>query len=137
MTFAGVNTLGILGAAIAGYVFGAVYYMLLAKSWMAAVGKTEDEIKANMSAVPYIVAFVCQLIMAIMLAGVVAHLGDKSMTVRNATISAFFIWLGFVVTTLAVNHAFQGAKRSLTAIDGAHWLGVLLIQGVVLGLFGS
>ena len=37
---------------------------------------------------------------------------------------------------MAVNHAFQGAKRSLTLIDGGHWLGVLLIQGAILGWWG-
>jgi hypothetical protein len=34
---------------------------------------------------------------------------------------------------MTVNHAFQGAKRSLTLIDGGHWLGVLVLQGAVLG----
>jgi hypothetical protein len=41
-----------------------------------------------------------------------------------------------VITTLAVNHAFQGSKRALTLIDGGHWLGVLLLQGAVIGLMG-
>jgi hypothetical protein len=36
------------------------------------------------------------------------------------------------MTSLIVNHAFQGAKRMLTLIDGGHWLGVLLIQSAVL-----
>jgi hypothetical protein len=37
---------------------------------------------------------------------------------------------------MAVNHGFQGAKRALTVIDGIHWLAVLLVQGLVIGLFG-
>jgi hypothetical protein len=32
--------------------------------------------------------------------------------------------------------AFQGAKGALTVIDGGHWLGVLLIQGAILGWWG-
>ncbi|MBM3524115.1 MAG: DUF1761 domain-containing protein, partial [Alphaproteobacteria bacterium] len=35
-----------------------------------------------------------------------------------------------------VNHGFQGVKRALTVIDGGHWLGVLLIQGVIIGWMG-
>jgi hypothetical protein len=35
-----------------------------------------------------------------------------------------------------VNHAFQGAKTTLTLIDGGHWLGVLLLQGTILGAWG-
>jgi hypothetical protein len=42
-----------------------------------------------------------------------------------------------VITTLAVNNAFRGAKPSLTVIDAGHWLGVLILQGAILGWFGS
>ena len=42
----------------------------------------------------------------------------------------------FVATTLVVNHGYQRSKASLMLIDGAHWLGVLLIQGAVIGLMG-
>jgi hypothetical protein len=73
-----------------------------------------------------------------MLAGVILHLAKAGQpaTVRNGMISAGFIWAGFVMTSLIVNHAFQGAKRALTLIDGGHWLGVLLIQGAILGWMG-
>jgi hypothetical protein len=47
------------------------------------------------------------------------------------------MWLGFVATTLAVNNAFRGATGSLTLIDGGHWLGVLLLQGAVIGWLGT
>jgi hypothetical protein len=40
------------------------------------------------------------------------------------------------MTSLVVNHAFQGVRRTLTLIDGGHWLGVLLIQGAIIGWFG-
>lgn len=104
---------------------------------MATLGKTEEEIKANMSPVPYVIAAIAQLLIAFMLAGVTGHLGTDMTTVRKGLITAFFIWLGFIVTTMAVNHAFQGAKRSLTVIDSGHWLGVLLVQGLVIGVFGT
>lgn len=136
MNFAGVNYLAVVVAAVASFVFGSVYYMALGKSWMAALGKTEADMKANMSPVPFIVAAVAQLVMAFMLAGVIGHLGQGMVTAKNGLIAGFFVWLGFVATTLAVNHGFQGARRSLTLIDGGHWLGVLLIQGLVLGLMG-
>jgi hypothetical protein len=88
--------------------------------------------------IPYIIAGVALLVMAWMLAGVLLHLSRSGMIVgvRAGMISGFFLWLGFVITTMAVNHAFQGAKRSLTLIDGGHWLGVLMIQGAILGWWG-
>jgi hypothetical protein len=74
--------------------------------------------------------------MAYVLAGLIGYLGADQVTPWNGLVSGFVVWIGFVATTLATNHSFQGAKRSLTLIDGLHWLGVLLIQGVVIGLIG-
>lgn len=136
MAFEGINYLAVVVAMVASYAFGAAYYMALAKPWMAALGKTEAEVKAGASPVTYGVTAFAQLIMAFMLAGVMGHLGAVGMGPVGGLTTAFFVWLGFVATTLVVNHGFQGAKRALTVIDGAHWLGVLLIQGLVIGLFG-
>ena len=129
------HILPVLVAAVAGFVFGAIYYMTFGKAWMAALGTTAEEIRGNRSMVPFITAFVAQVVMATMLYGIIHHIGD--MTVRRGMISATFIWIGFVITTMAVNHGFQGSKRMLTLIDGAHWLGVLLIQGAVIGFLGG
>jgi len=137
MNFAGLDYLAIVVAAVAGFAFGSVYYMALAKPWRAAVGKSEAEVKASMSPVTFAVAAVAQLVIAFVFAAVLAHQGAAMATVGNGLKTGFFLWLGFVLTTLAVNHGFQGARRSLTVIDGLHWLGVLLIQGLVLGLFGA
>ena len=131
MHFAGLNYLAVLVAAIAGFGFGAAWYTLLGKSWMAAVGLREQP---RPSAGPFVTAFICQLVMAWVLAGIIGHLGEIS--VRQATISAAFVWLGFIATALTVNHRFQGAPWSLTLIDAGHWLGVLLVMAVVIGLFG-
>lgn len=137
MAFGGMSYLAILVAAIASYIFGAVWYMALSKQWIAALGQTEEEFKSRpFSPVPFVIAFISQLVMAFVLAGTIGHLGVGQVTPRNGMISALFIWTGFVLTTLATNHGFQGAKRSLTVIDGLHWLGVLVIQGLVIGLFG-
>jgi len=139
MEFAGLNYFAIVLAAVVSFMFGWLWYgVLLPKSWMAAVGKSEEELKKDggVSPTPFIIAFIAQLIMAWVLAGVIGHLGQGQVTFKNGVISAAFVWLGFVITTLAVNHAFQGAKRALTLIDGGHWLGVLVLQGAVIGLIG-
>jgi len=135
MTFTGVNYIAVIIAALAGFGLGAIWYMVLAKPWMHAVGKTEaDRPQGSAQVVPFAIAIVALLIMAWMLAGVMGHLGD--ITIRGGVISGFFVWLGFVITTMGVNHAFSGAKPMLTLIDGGYWLAVLLIQGAVIGAFG-
>jgi hypothetical protein len=134
------NYLAILVAAIAGFAFGAGWYTALGRQWLAARGLSEAEAKARTgpSPLPFIISFVALLIMAWMLSGILLHLarGGTALTVRSGMISGFFLWLGFVITTMAVNNAFEGERRALTVIDGAHWLGVLLIQGAILGWWG-
>lgn len=138
MDFAGINYLAVLVAAIASFLFGGVWYGVLGKQWMAAVEKTEDEIKSAGRSMPLLfgITIAAQLVMAAVLAGLIGHLGSGQVTVWNGLVSAGFVWLGFVATTLAVNHGYQGSKTSLTVIDGLHWLGVLLIQGAIIGAFG-
>jgi hypothetical protein len=138
MVFAGLNYLAIVIAAVAGFMFGGAWYTMLSGQWLAAVGKSADEIKRSTRSMPVLLAttLAAQLIMAWVLAGVIGHLGPGQVTIRNGLISAAFNWVGFVATTLVVNHGYGGQKPSLTLIDGAHWLGVLLIQGFVIGAFG-
>lgn len=136
MTFAGMNYLAIVVAAIMGFAFGGLYYNVLSKHWLAAIGLTKAKINKNSSSAPFIIAFVANLVMAWVLAGVVGHLGPGQVTVRNGIISAVFIWVGFIATTIAVNNAFGLRKPMLTAIDTGHWLGVLLIMGAIIGAFG-
>jgi len=136
MQFAGMNYLAIVAAAAAAYVFSAVYYTLLSRHWLNAAGLTRESARRKRPWLPFVVALVADLVLAWILAGVVGHLGLGQVTVRNAMISGAFVWLGFVLTTIAVNNAFAGRKPMLTLIDAAHWLGVLLVAGLVIGLFG-
>jgi hypothetical protein len=144
MTFAGVNYLAIVVAAVAAWLAGAAWYGVLAKPWVAAQGKTMEEFKAKQEAMrgspaayaPFVIAFIAERVMAWALAGVLGHLGPGQVTLRNGVISAFFVWLGFVLTTMAVNYGFGERGIKLAAIDAGHWLLVLLIQGAILGAWG-
>ncbi len=142
MHITGISYMAVALAAVASFMFGGIWYGLLSKQWMAAAGVDEKFAKGSGSGpspVPFIVAFLALLVMAWMLAGMLLHLsrGGVAMTLRNGLISGALIWAGFVMTSLVVNHAFQGAKRTLTLIDGGHWLGVLLIQSAVITLMSS
>jgi hypothetical protein len=135
MSFSGVNYIAVIIATLAGFGLGTMWYMVLSKPWMRAVGKTEaDRPRGPAQFLLFAIAIMALFVMALMLAGLMGHLGD--ITVRGGVISGFFVWLGFVITTMGVNHAFNGASPMLTLIDGFYWLAVLLIQGAVIGAFG-
>jgi hypothetical protein len=136
MTFAGMNYLAILVAALAAFGWGAIYYTTLSNQWLVAVGMTKEQMQTNRTAVPFIISFVALLVMAWVLAGTLGHLGSGQVTLKNGIISALFLWLGFVVTTIFVNNAYPGRKYTLSVIDSIHWLGVLVIQGAIIGALG-
>jgi Protein of unknown function (DUF1761) len=139
MSLGSLNYLPIFAAAIASFVFGGVWYSSLSKPWMDAVGMSPERAQTHRSSLGlYVLTFVAQLVMAWMLAGILVHLGQGGLatTLRTGLISAGFLWLGFVIPTMVVNYAFHGARQSLTLIDGGHWLGVLLIQGAIMGWWG-
>ena len=133
MAFAGMNYLAILVAAIAAFAWGAAYYMTLSKQWLAAVGRVEP----NKSPTPFIISFVALLVMGFVLAGSIGHLGPGNVTIKNGIISGAILWAGFVATTVFVNNAYPGRKYALSLIDSGHWLGVLVIEGAVIGAFGT
>jgi hypothetical protein len=138
VAFAGINYLGVILAAVASWLAGAAWYTVLARPWMIALGKTKSELMTpagTPSPLPFVVAFVAQLVMAWVLAGIVGHVG--AVTAVNGIIAGLFAWLGFVVTSLAVNYSFARHQIMLTLIDGGHWLLVLVLQGAMIGLIGT
>jgi hypothetical protein len=136
MVFAGLNYLAILLAALAAFGWGAIYYMTLSKQWLAAVGITQEQMQTGRSAAPFVISFVALIVMSWVLAGTVGHLGPGQVTLKNGIISGLFLWLGFIATTVFVNNAYPGRKYSLSVIDSIHWLGVVVIEGAVIGALG-
>ncbi len=140
MTFAGINYIAVLIAAVAGWLIGAAWYMALGKTWTAALGLTAETMEASKKepgfALPFIYAFAANVIMAWVLAGVLGHLGAGQVTVKNGVISGAFSWLGFVFTTMLVNNSFARRDWRLLWIDGGHWLAVLMVMGAVIGAMG-
>jgi hypothetical protein len=136
MIFGSVNWLAIIVATIASMALGFVWYMALANQWMAALDKSRDEVMAGGGnpATPFIISALMQLVMAYFLALFTPRLMG-SIDVNNAVITGFHLWLGYVITSMIINHRYQGAKWNLTLIDGGYLLGVLVVQGVVIGLF--
>jgi uncharacterized membrane protein len=136
------HALAIVVAAVAAWIFGAVYYGVLGRKWIEAQCKTIEQRKAENAgkstaakAMPFVLSFVAELLMASTLSGIMFHIGIY--TVRAGAFSGFMCWLGFVLTTVAVNNAYTFRKVTLTAIDSGHWLGVLVIIGAILGWFGA
>jgi len=129
-----VNWLAVVLATVASFAFGAAWYMGLSRQWMAALGKSKDQFNAG-DYTPFIWSVVVELVMAYFLAILIPVLTSETTWTSGALIGAH-MWLGFVITSLIMNHRYEAMSWRLTLIDGGHLLGVLVIQGVVIGIFG-
>jgi hypothetical protein len=140
MTFSGVSYLAVVIAAAAAWLASAAWYMSLSRHYVAALGKTPEQMaqdrKKPGAFLPFIYAFVANIIIAWTLAGVLAHLGIDQVTLRNGVVSALFLWFGFILTTMVVNYSFGGRDRRLLLIDAGNWLLVLLVIGAIIGAIG-
>lgn len=58
--------------------------------------------------------------------------GVWTMTIGSAVV----IWIGFVVPVIAATYRIRALPLRTTLTDCAHWLGVMLVQAVVLRLIG-
>ena len=134
MNYFGVNWLAVIAAMVASMALGVAWYMALSKPWMAAVGKTREELQPS-DPTPYIWSVVVQLVMAYFVA-LLTPLLFGSTNVANGALCGLHAWVGFVITSMILNHRYQRARWSLTVIDGGYLLGVLVVQGIVIGLFG-
>ena len=140
MTFAGISYLAVAIAAVVAWLASAAWYMSLGKLYMAALGKTPEQVAADRNKpgafLPFIYAFVANVVIAWMLAGVLGHLGSGQVTLKNGVIAGAFIWFGFILTTMAVNFSFAGRDKRLLLIDLGNWLIELVVMGAVIGAMG-
>ncbi len=127
----------ILGAGVAAWMAGAVWYGLLGSKWVKALGTTKQALarpKGLPSAVPYIISFFADVVLAWVLALVLT--GTFSSGVPAALAWAAVLWMGFVLAPLATMNSYAKRDPMLTLIDAGHWLLALMAAAVVLGLFG-
>ncbi|WP_421915611.1 DUF1761 domain-containing protein [Mesorhizobium sp.] len=135
MDFSAVNWVAVIVATVVAWLFGAAWYTALSKPWLKAAKLDPSTMKK--SALPYVVSFIAELVMAGIMALVVGAMTGGEPTFVPGLVFGLVLWLGFVITTLSVNHRYGGFGWELTIIDGGHWLGVLLIMGAVIGWFGA
>ena len=134
MDISSINLIAVLVAAVAAFVVGAVYYIVLSKVWMAAA--KIDPATSGVHIPTLLITFVAELLMALILSLVIGTVTFGDITLDSGLFWAFLMWLGFILTTMLINHRNQGQSWSLSLIDGLHWLLALLAMGAVIGWFG-
>lgn len=123
----------VLLAAAAGFGSGAAWYMLNGKRWMAAVGRSEDELKADRSPLPFAIGALASLLTA----GLMRHVfaGAEVSGIGEGLLGGLGIGLFFVAPWIMTNYAFAGRPRTLWWIDAGHVTLACSAIGLVLGVF--
>ena len=124
--------LSVILAAVATWVFGAVWYGVIGKQWMEASGLTEETINRKDPA-PYIVSFICALLVAGMFRHVLAMTGIESL--GKSVLIGFGMGLFIAAPWVATNVMFSMRPRSLIWMDGAYPTIGMGFMGLVFALF--
>ncbi|WP_299547825.1 DUF1761 domain-containing protein [uncultured Tateyamaria sp.] len=129
--------LAVLVAGIAGFMFGAIWYTVLAKPWMAASGVALNEAgdaPANQKdPLPYITSVVGAILVAGMMRHAFVLSGINSF--GEGLVSGFGIGLFLVTPWIATFYAFGARPFRLTLIDGGYATFGCTVIAAVLSLF--
>lgn len=128
--------LSVIVAALAGFAFGALWYMTLAKPWMAAAGipmTADGKPDGNGSPLPFVLSGIAMLLVAGMMRHTFALSGID--TAGKGLISGLGIGLFFISPWIMINNAYSMRPFKLTMIDGGYATFGCAIIGLVLGLF--
>lgn len=128
--------MNVLAAALGGYVFGAIWYMALAKPWMQAAGikmTTDGKPDGNGSALPFVLSAVAMVLVAGMMRHIFA-LSDID-TISKGLVSGLGIGLFFIAPWTMINYAYAGRPFKLTLIDGGYAVFGCAIIGAILVSF--
>lgn len=131
-----INYFAVLVAGVAYFILGGLWYspLLFAKTWLAAIGKTEEQIKqSGGAALAYITSFIGSLAAAFVLAIFVSY-ADAD-TLPAGLITGFFIWFGFVATTAAPPYFYEDRNKRLYLIYSGYTLVGFLMMASVLALW--
>lgn len=125
----------VIVAAVAGFAFGAAWYMALAKPWMeaASIKVGPDGKPENDTALPYIMAFVAMILVAGMMRHTFALSGID--TLGKGLTSGLGIGLFFISPWIMINNGYGGRPFKLTLIDGGYATFGCAVIGAVLTLF--
>ena len=129
------NWLAVVGAALAGFLIGGVWYgPLFSKAWQRESGLSDETLKNGNMAQIFGTTFVLNLIASFILGHVLATYQHPGLHV--SAMIGFGIGLGFVATSIGVNYLFARKSLKLFLIDGGYWTLVYTVMGAVFGLLG-
>ena len=126
------NWLAIGVATAVAFVLGGLWYgPLFGNAWLAALGKTEEDIEP--SPAPFVISFFTALVTCVVVAVLMSALAIGSLG-GGAAFGAV-TGLGFIATAMASDTAFCGWGMRLFLIQAGYRVGCSILMGAIIGAF--
>jgi len=125
----------VFAAALASWIFGAIWYMALSKPWLAVAGVPLDKDgkpAGNGSPMPFVLSALCMILVA----GMMRHIFATSGVVAPGagTLSGLGVGAFFIAPWSMINNAYTMRPFRLTVIDGGYAIIGCGLIGLVLTL---
>ena len=135
-----VNYLAVLLAAVSSMVVGSIWYTpsVFGNTWMK-LAKIEP--KKQMSTSDKLM-FVWVFLLSLLTAYVLAHVTFLSNSffghsfLQDALSTAFWVWIGFVVTRIVTHNMFDRRPGKLTWLALGNEFITIMVMGLIIGLLG-
>ncbi len=134
MSMESVNWLAVLGAALATFVLGGLWYSpaLFGRSWMTECGFTEADLQKGSMGKIFGFAFLFSLIMA---ANLALFLADPKTDAAWGATAGFLAGFGWVALGLGVIGLFERKSWKYIFINGGYMTVAFVIMGLILGVW--
>ena len=129
----GARHLAVWIAAFVFFVLGAIWYSALSGQWLAAIGKTTQQMAADQggSPLPFVIGFVAIVVMCYTLAWLIERLHVT--TLAGGMGLGVLIALGFIAANLALNYGFEWRNMTLWVINVVYATVGLAVTGAIIG----
>jgi hypothetical protein len=127
------NLFAILVAAIANFLFEAVWYSTFLKTWESGIGRTHDWLRDNSpnTGLQFATAIAAAAVMAAAISWLTQKTGAQTAW-RGIQVGAI-LGLGVEFTALSTEYVFEVRPWSLLGVNAGFWLLGMMLMGAIVG----
>jgi hypothetical protein len=127
------NWVAILVAAIASFIFEALWFSVFMNQWLAGIGRTKEWLIGTglNPAIQYATAILCSIVVAAVLSICIQASGKQ--TARRGILCGAVIWFGFIATSWAKAYIFEVRTFQIYFIYTGYSLIDLMLIGAIVG----